>query len=437
MKTLNFRSLFSRKPKPATAPTAPATSTTTTTAPAPPAPPPHPPPRPTGLSSLFNIFSSNRSTNPKPPKTRRHHRRISIAMYTDLPRIFITADTDEFDPTEIAKWQAEGYEVEYIPRADTHALELLGDTIESHEKYCIIAYGTAATIALEYAMFPVGSLACLIAYYPTGLPTAFANATFPKRLRRIILHISDSQPFGFDSSKVECPSLKVRVYQDTKPGFAEKITVHYNPIATSLAQSRTLAAVRETLGPDVDLEDIWGDHLIQSLIEKDANKTLDSMVKEPYVNHVPTLVGGSGYTELHRFYHEYFIPDNPPSLGLRLISRTVGADRIVDEMILSFTHTTEISWMLPGVKPTGRKVVIPIVFIVCIKAKKLYAEHVYWDQASVLKQIGAVDFSGLPVSGAEEAWKVLDKDCIPNNVLLNGWDTTSKDGSDLTIVSRW
>ena len=150
----------------------------------------------------------------------------------------------------------------------------------------IIAYGTAATIALEYAMHPVASLAGLIAYYPTGLPSAFPTQDFPKQIRHILLHISDSQPFGFDPSKVNHPSVKLRVYQDTKPGFAEKQTVNYNPIAKGLAHSRTLAVLREILGPKPDLEDIWGEHLLYEFMEKDASKTLDTMVKEPYVNHV-------------------------------------------------------------------------------------------------------------------------------------------------------
>lgn len=350
-------------------------------------------------------------------------------MDTDLPRIFITADTNEFDPAELAQWKSEGYEVEYIARADSHTFELLGDSLESSEKYCIIAYGAAATLALEYALYPVGNLAALICYYPTGLPSTFPSDDYPKRIRHIFIHIPDAQPFNFDITR-KVPSLKYQLYQNAKPGFAEKMTINYNPIAQGLAHTRTLAVVREVLGPRVDLEEIWGEHLLASFVAKKANRTLDSMVKEPYVNHIPTLTGGNGYAELHRFYNEYFIPNNPPSLSLRQITRTVGVDRVVDEMICRFEHTTEVSWMLPGVKPTGRKIEIPIVIIACIKAGKVLTEHVYWDQASVLKQIGVVDFTGLPVAGPESAWKVEDRESVAGNSMLRGWDETlTNDGS--------
>ncbi|KAK6358675.1 hypothetical protein TWF730_007998 [Orbilia blumenaviensis] len=426
----NFRSLFSRFAVTASKPTPPPPQTTTATAAASATttnPPIQTNTNPTGttttktttkpktksLLSIIKLFSSHR------PKRVHYRRYITLNMNTNLPRIFITADTNEFDPSELAQWQAEGYEVVYIPRADNQVFELLGDALEGSEKYCIIAYGTAATLALQYALYPVGNLVALIAYYPTGLPSTFPSEPYPERLRRILIQIPDGQTFNPDVTKhTQC--LKFQLYQNAKPGFAEKLTANYNPIAAGLAHSRTLAVVRDTLGPELDLEEIWGEHLLAAFVSRNANKTLDSMVKEPYVNHVPTLVGGSGYDELHDFYHNYFIPTNPPSLSLQQISRTVGSDRIVDEMICRFKHTTEMIWMLPGVKPTGRRVEIPIVIIACIKAKKVYAENVYWDQASVLKQIGVVDFTGLPVSGPESAWKVEDKDSVPANILLGG-----------------
>ncbi|KAF3906287.1 hypothetical protein ABW20_dc0102965 [Dactylellina cionopaga] len=355
-----------------------------------------------------------------PSRKTHHHRRIAFTMTEGLPKVFITADTNEFDPAEIARWEAEGYQIQYIPRVDTHALELLADSVESDEKYCIIAFGTAATIALEYAMHPVAKLAALIAYYPTGIPSIFPQDTFPRQIQRILIHLSDSQPFSIGENA--CESLKVRSYQDTKPGFAETATVNYNAAAANLAFTRTIAALRETVGPEVDLEDIWGKHLLYAFVEKNVDKMMDTMVKEPYVNHIPNLTGGVGYEEVHRFYRDFFMPHNPPSLRIRLISRTVGTDRLVDEMVCRFTHTHEIRWMLPGVKPTGREVEVALVSIVCIRGGKLYHEHIYWDQASVLKQIGAVDFGDLPVAGAEAALKLEDKTSIPSNLLLPGWN---------------
>ena len=114
-----------------------------------------------------------------------------------------------------------------------------------------------------------------------------------------------------------------------------------------------------------------------------------TMVPEPYVNHIPTMTGGVGQRELARFYRHHFIPTTPADTKLIPISRTIGADRVVDEMLFCFTHDIEIDWMLPGLTPTGKYVEVPLVAIVCFRGDKLYNEHIYWDQASVLVQIGA------------------------------------------------
>ena len=157
---------------------------------------------------------------------------------------------------------------------------------------------------------------------------------------------------------------------------------------------------------------------------------MSTMVQEPYVNHVPTMTGGIGYKDLHRFYRDYFIPGNPPSLKMKLISRTVGTDRIVDEMYMSFRHTQEIPWMLPGVKPTDKQVEVALVVIVCIRGHKLYHEHVYWDQASVLVQLGLLDpklvhggdgKGRLPVVDGAGARKVLDESSVRSNGLISSW----------------
>ena len=144
------------------------------------------------------------------------------------------------------------------------------------------------------------------------------------------------------------------------------------------------------------------------------------MVDEPYVNHVPTLTGGYGQADLHRFYKHHFIPKNPKDSRSIPISRTVGVDRVVNEGVLCFTHDTEIDWMLPGVKPTGKYVEVALVGIITFRGGKLCHEHIYWDQASVLVQVGLLDPSGLPVAGVESAKKVLDPS-HPANALMPNW----------------
>jgi carboxymethylenebutenolidase len=93
----------------------------------------------------------------------------------------------------------------------------------------------------------------------------------------------------------------------------------------------------------------------------------------------------------------------------------VGHDQIVDELVISFTHTMEIEWMLPGVPPTGRPVEVAFAVIVGVKDGKISHEHIYWDQASVLAQIGLLNPDGLPVVGAESARRVLDQTVPPRD----------------------
>ena len=173
---------------------------------------------------------------------------------------------------------------------------------------------------------------------------------------------------------------------------------------------------------DHDLVALWEQHCRYEFETRDVDAVMATMVEEPYVNHVPTMTGGVGYDQLKRFYKYHFIGKNPPDTTLTPIGRTVGADSIVDEMLFRFTHTSEIDWMLPGVAPTGRKVEVALVAIVRFRDDKLAHEHIYWDQASVLVQIGLLDASGLPVAGAETAHKVLDR-TLPSNALMRAsWD---------------
>ena len=156
-----------------------------------------------------------------------------------------------------------------------------------------------------------------------------------------------------------------------------------------------------------DLSTLWEEHTAHEFSTRDTEATLATMVEDAYVNHVPVLTGGRGKAELRRFYSTDFIPKMPPDTKLTPVSRTVGIDQLVDEMIFSFTHTIEMPWMLPGVAPTNKHVEVPLVAIVRFRDGKLAHEHIYWDQASVLKQIGLLNDPSLPVCGAETARKVL------------------------------
>ena len=176
--------------------------------------------------------------------------------------------------------------------------------------------------------------------------------------------------------------------------------------------------------PEYDLVARWEEHCRHEFETRDVDATMATMVDEPYVNHIPTMTGGVGHDQLKRFYKYHFIGGNPPDTELVPVSRTVGADQVVDELLFRFTHTSEVDWMLPGVEPTGRRVEIPLVAIVKFADGKVAHEHIYWDQASVLVQIGLLDPQHLPVVGAETALKVVDN-TRPSNELMARWATSA------------
>src|SRR5436309_3951003 len=172
------------------------------------------------------------------------------------------------------------------------------------------------------------------------------------------------------------------------------------------------------LGPAQErLSELWDEHVQHEFSTRNVEDTLATMVEDAYVNHIPVLTGGVGKDELREFYSKRFIPQMPPDTEMTPVSRTIGEDQLVDEMVFKFTHTIPMDWMLPGVPPTGKRVEIPLVVIVRFKDRKLAHEHIYWDQASVLVQIGLLDPAKLPVSGAESARKVLDP-AVPANSLI-------------------
>jgi carboxymethylenebutenolidase len=166
-----------------------------------------------------------------------------------------------------------------------------------------------------------------------------------------------------------------------------------------------------------ELVSLWEEHIRHEFDTKNTDETLATMVPDAYVDHVPVLTGGRGQDELRRFYSTHFIPKMPPDMAMTPVSRTIGADQLVDEMVISFTHTIEMDWMLPGVAPTGRRVEVALVVIVRFRDGKLAHEHIYWDQASVLAQLGLIDPAKLPVAAADSARKVLDP-ALPANALI-------------------
>jgi carboxymethylenebutenolidase len=203
----------------------------------------------------------------------------------------------------------------------------------------------------------------------------------------------------------------------------------FNKPAAMMAHSRTISVFRKAMGPHYDLSALWDKHCEYEFGTRNVDDTMSTMVAEPYVNHIPTMTGGYGYKDLHRFYLNHFVHGNPADTRLVPISRTVGADRVVDEMLFCFTHDREIDWLLPGVPPTGKYVEIPLIAIINFRGDKLYNEHIYWDQASVLVQIGVLKPDGLPVAGVETARKLVDPS-LPSNTLMARWSQSGTEGDD-------
>jgi carboxymethylenebutenolidase len=266
---------------------------------------------------------------------------------------------------------------------------------------------------------------CAVSYYGVGIEQALDEA--PKLRGPVVLHFAGNDRFvppeavstiraalagRGDVDIFEYPGVDHAFNCDQRPSF-------HKPSAL-MAYSRSIALFRRVLGPHYDLAALWDKHCEYEFGTRDVDATMSTMVAEPYVNHIPTMTGGVGYAHLHRFYKNHFIPRTPKDTRLVPISRTVGADRVVEEMLFCFTHDMEIDWMLPGVPPTGKYVEIPLVAIVRFRGDKLCNEHIYWDQASVLVQIGLLKPEGLPVAGVETANKLVDEG-LPSNTLMKRW----------------
>jgi carboxymethylenebutenolidase len=159
--------------------------------------------------------------------------------------------------------------------------------------------------------------------------------------------------------------------------------------------------------------DVFGQHMAAEFRARNADQALETMTEHPHIVFAPTLVGGEGREGARAFYANTFLSQLPPDIRVTPLSRTVGATSLVDEMVLSFTHTLQMDWILPGVAPTGRKVEVVMVVVVGFKEGKVDSEHLYWDQASVLVQVGLLDSARVPAVGTEAARRLRSVSAAP------------------------
>jgi carboxymethylenebutenolidase len=278
---------------------------------------------------------------------------------------------------------------------------------------------------LAYLAATRTDVSCSVGYYGMGIEALLDEA---KQIKgRLVLHFAEQDAYCPQQARdaiLPClrnlPKTELYLYPGVDHAFARVGGMHFDKPAYLMAHERSIAALKREIGPNFDLSALWDEHVRHEFDTRDVAATMATMVAEPYVNHVPTLTGGVGQRELSRFYRHHFIHGNPPDMTLTPISRTVGALQVVDEFVMRFTHSCEIDWLLPGVPPTGRFVEIPMLGVVRFRGDRLYHEHIYWDQAGVLVQIGLLDPQGLPVAGVESARKLLDES-LPSNRLMARW----------------
>lgn len=271
---------------------------------------------------------------------------------------------------------------------------------------------------------------CAVGYYGVSIEKSLDEA---KSLSApLLLHIAGADQFCPPEARAQIhstlgpnPLATIYDYAGAGHAFARPSGEHYDAAAAELANLRSLeffvsklagaglASAQQTLSTR------WDDHVKYEFATRNTDDTLETMVGDSYVNHVPVMTGGVGHEELREFYSKRFIPQMPPDTAMTPVSRTIGIDRVVDEMVFEFTHTIRMDWMLPGVAPTNKHVKVALVVIVHFRQGKLAHEHIYWDQASVLAQLGLIDASKLPVAGVESAEKVLDPS-LPSNELMKG-----------------
>ncbi|GAW23394.1 hypothetical protein ANO14919_129530 [Xylariales sp. No.14919] len=373
-------------------------------------------------------------------------------LSTQFPRsarkLFVTAEGGAFDEGVLRAWRDEGFEVRYVAfdaragepayRSTLAGLRGAAD-LGPCETFGVVAFGAAAGVCLEYfhhmAHNPEFKLGCLVAYYPSRVPDP--RAVFPGGLR-VLVHlagdevgvVSHSQVVGIQGKRkvvrrsvergggvgggnvsvggVGRPAYPCYWYR-APPGFAETDLDEFDKVAAELAWSRSLEAVRTAFRMDVELEGIVEKNLEGKFFARHLGQTMSTYTTRgsPHATYFPTLSGGIGTQELREFYADYFLAANPESTKLTLLSRTVGADRVVDELHVAFRHTQAMPWILPGVPPTHKRVEVAVVSIVTLRGGKLYHEHVYWDQASVLVQVGLLDPKLVPDKAREEGVRKL------------------------------
>ncbi len=265
-------------------------------------------------------------------------------------------------------------------------------------------------------------LAAIVVYDFDGKPANAATVSCP-----LALHLTGqtaTNAVAFRDALHEHDNARVYTYSDVASGFFDPSDPAYDRRIADIAHTRTLDLLRPLIGPHYDFVSLFAEHARHEFETRDVDATMATMVAEPYVNHVATMTGGVGHDMLKRFYKYHFVMQNSEERGNTPISYTVGGNRVVIEQVVHFRHDDVIDRMYPGIEPTGKMIELPLILCVKFRGPKVWHEHIYWDQASALAQIGLIDAEMLPVTGAEQAAKLLDETLPSNGLMADSWQTS-------------
>ncbi|KAI1206653.1 uncharacterized protein F4807DRAFT_437728 [Annulohypoxylon truncatum] len=377
-----------------------------------------------------------------PPLSRRGHGPGLLLLVDE--GLDLRRHKKTLDPPPLLKWAEEGFAVAQLRAAASNkdfirdglrlALsELSGSSsCDQSERIGIMIYMPVVEPAVLETIGAYSEICAVIWYGASSASTT--RSELP-----LLAHVTGAMKAGGDIAGGD-GHVKRHYYTRAGPFFAIPAHEDYHDASACVAHTRTLSFLKPLVGgPHFDLEKVWDEHTYWEFEARSVEETMATMVEEPYVNHIPTLTGGVGRQALTDFYRHHFIFSNPPDTELELVSRTVGIDRVVDEFLFKATHDRVIDWLAPGIPATGRPISIPFTSVVNIRGDRLYHEHISWDQATLLKQLGLLpDYLPfpyairgeeaatnntsfeyrLPVAGAESALKLSNQSSVDSNAML-------------------
>ncbi|KAH8719253.1 hypothetical protein GQ44DRAFT_809483 [Phaeosphaeriaceae sp. PMI808] len=345
-------------------------------------------------------------------------------------------------PSHLVKWAEEGYTVVEIQQKALvkDAADVLKQSIDALRKNpkCepkdilgVVAYEVECWNLVADAVNNTSEILATVVYGDISQQSAILASSAPT-----IHHLAGTgceRPLRSEALTLyHYPSV-----ESYKFSIRFQSSFRYN--SEAISHTRSITHLKRLMGgPQFDFELIWDDHTYYEFADRSVGHTMSTMVKEPYVNHVPTLTGGVGRSALTNFYQNNFIFNNSADTKLDLISRSIAIDRIIDEFIFTFTHDRELDWLLPGIPPTGRNVEVPFTAVVNIRSDRLYHEHITWDQSTVLRQLGLLpeylpfpyplpngDTPApgkmfeyvVPVAGIDTANKMRDRNSVQSNMV--------------------